>query len=204
MKKILCFGDSNVYGFNPNTMGRYDENSRWTSILAKNLGDNFEILEAGGNNRTGFVDNVDGNNNTGYKILPKLLEHDFDYVILAIGINDTQTQYDFSLEDIKNGLSTMISLVKNKLPNAKIIVISPSKIGESILKHKFFSTIFDITSIEKSNQIPKIYQEVAKEFEVNFVDLNQIVTPSIIDGLHYEIKEHKKLAKCLQNLIFEI
>ncbi len=33
MKNILCFGDSNTYGYNPENGGRYDDASRWTGIL---------------------------------------------------------------------------------------------------------------------------------------------------------------------------
>ena len=59
-KRILCFGDSNTYGFIPENGLRYDENTRWTGILKKISGDEFQIIEAGGNNRTGFTDSVDG------------------------------------------------------------------------------------------------------------------------------------------------
>ena len=33
--KIICYGDSNTYGFDPRigTSGRHDKNDRWTGIL---------------------------------------------------------------------------------------------------------------------------------------------------------------------------
>lgn len=51
-KNILCFGDSNTWGLNPITGKRFDENTRWTSLLAKNLGCDFTVIEAGQPNRT--------------------------------------------------------------------------------------------------------------------------------------------------------
>mgnify|MGYP000817512393 CR=1 FL=1 len=33
MKTILCFGDSNTYGYQPETKKRYDETTRWTCLL---------------------------------------------------------------------------------------------------------------------------------------------------------------------------
>ena len=30
---ILCFGDSNTWGYKPDKSGRYDENIRWTGLL---------------------------------------------------------------------------------------------------------------------------------------------------------------------------
>ena len=33
MKKIICYGDSNTFGYNPKDGSRFDENIRWTSDL---------------------------------------------------------------------------------------------------------------------------------------------------------------------------
>ena len=45
MKNILCFGDSNTFGFNPENGSRYDKNTRWTGILQFLCKDNFHIIE---------------------------------------------------------------------------------------------------------------------------------------------------------------
>ena len=95
MKNILCFGDSNTYGFNPENGSRYDTESRWTSILKQILNEN--VIEAGFNNRTSFSDNPCGIEQTGYKSLPKYLKKELDIVILSIGINDLQSQYQNNL-----------------------------------------------------------------------------------------------------------
>ena len=38
MKKILCYGDSNTFGYNPYDASRYNEHTRWTAILQNILG----------------------------------------------------------------------------------------------------------------------------------------------------------------------
>ena len=65
MKKILCYGDSNTFGYNPETGGRYDKNTRWSGILSYLLKENYEIIEEGMNNRTAFFKNPEG-----YGIVP--------------------------------------------------------------------------------------------------------------------------------------
>jgi lysophospholipase L1-like esterase len=35
--KILCYGDSNTWGYNPKDSSRFDESKRWTGILKKIL-----------------------------------------------------------------------------------------------------------------------------------------------------------------------
>lgn len=52
MKKIVCYGDSNTFGYNPKNGFRFDKNIRWTSVLQKNLGKEFEIINEGMCDRT--------------------------------------------------------------------------------------------------------------------------------------------------------
>ena len=44
---ILCFGDSNTYGYKPDGTGRFDTDTRWTSLLQKKLGADHRVIEEG-------------------------------------------------------------------------------------------------------------------------------------------------------------
>lgn len=46
MKHILCYGDSNTHGYIPGG-GRYDDDTRYTGILAKLLDSDYRIIEEG-------------------------------------------------------------------------------------------------------------------------------------------------------------
>lgn len=197
MKKILCFGDSNTFGYNPHNGKRYDENFRWTGILKNLCNKNYEIIEAGCNNRSAFSNNPDGVQFTGYKVLPEYLKEFYDTIIFAIGINDLQKFYNPTLEEFETGIENLIKKIRESLPKSNIIILSPSHITENILSSNF-RFMFNETSIEKSKQITPIYEKIANKYNCKFLDLNKIVTPSEIDGLHYEIEEHKKIA---QNII---
>ncbi len=52
MKRILCYGDSNTWGYDPLTTDRFDANTRWTRVLGKSLGGAYEVIEEGLNGRT--------------------------------------------------------------------------------------------------------------------------------------------------------
>ena len=200
MKKILCFGDSNTFGYNPNNGSRYNENSRWTGILKNLCKNNYEIIEAGCNNRTAFSNNPDGIQFTGYMILPEYLKKFYDIIILAIGINDLQKFYNPTLEEFETGIENIIKKIRENNPNCDIIILSPSHITENILNSNF-RFMFDQTSIRKSKQITTIYEKIANEYNCKFLDLNKIVIPSEIDGLHYEVEEHKKIAQSIITLL---
>ena len=49
---ILCYGDSNTYGYIPVTAGRYDESTRWPGVLRGLLGEGHLVIEEGLNGRT--------------------------------------------------------------------------------------------------------------------------------------------------------
>lgn len=184
MKKILCFGDSNTYGYIPSTGGRYDKNTRWTGVLQTLCKNNYEIIEAGENNRNALIDSP--------KILPEYMKINPDTVILAIGINDTQKFFN---TDIKNTLEKLVDIV---LP-IPTIILAPPILNKSILKHPIFSTMFDENSIEQSKKLPEIYFQVARAKGCEFLNLN--LQPSKIDGLHYGAEQHKIIAKSIYQML---
>ena len=203
MKKILCFGDSNTYGYIPNNGARYDKNTRWTGVLSLLSHGKFEIIEDGCNNRTAFAENPTGKIFTGYEILPELLTGDFDAVVLAIGINDTQFLYNLSSIEIASGVEKLINIVKVKSPQAKIILVAPSILTDDVLNGNF-ACLFDRTSIEKSRQLPLLYQKIAEKQNIEFLDLNSVAKTSSLDGLHYAPEQHLKIAQAIFTILSEL
>ena len=49
MTTILCYGDSNTYGYNPVNGLRYPKDVRWTGVLQKMLGEEYVVIEEGCN-----------------------------------------------------------------------------------------------------------------------------------------------------------
>ena len=203
MKKILCFGDSNTYGYIPNNGARYDKNTRWTGILSLLSHGKFKIIEGGCNNRTAFAANPAGKIFTGYEILPELLTDDFDAVVLAIGINDTQFLFDTVIEDFTTGIENLINIVQAKCPQAKIILVAPSILTDDVLNGNF-ACLFDRTSIEKSRQLPLLYQKIAEKQNIEFLDLNSVAKTSSLDGLHYAPEQHLKIAQVIFTILSEL
>ncbi len=199
MKKILCFGDSNTYGFIPNSGKRYDKNTRWTGILQTLCGQEYEIIEAGCNNRTAFCDNPAGEMFTGYKILPVYLNQKPDIIILSIGINDLQFAYNPTLEKFYEGITGLVEMAKSS--GAQIILTAPPVLTNDVLKG-YFACLFDKTSIEKSQKIGEIFKRIAQEKDCKFINLNESAKVSPQDGLHFDPKEHKKIANTILNFLY--
>lgn len=190
MKKILCFGDSNTYGFNPENFNRYQENERWSGILKTK----YNIIECGCNNRT-IYNNKDELNSL--QILSKYIKEDLTHIILQAGINDLQYQYNADLNIFEHKLKELIKLIK---PNIKIILICPNSINECIL-NSYFVQLFNKESIKKSEKLNKIYEKISNRYNCIYINLNDIATTSKIDGLHYDIENHIKIAKYIENIL---
>ena len=203
MKKIVCYGDSNTFGFNTADGSRFDEKTRWTCVLQNILGDEYKIINEGMCDRTGFVNNPKGSVYSAQQHFPEMLSQtgNIDILILAVGTNDLQFQYDIKLSDVEKGLETLLNLAQEKAK--KIIIIPPVVLNETVLKG-FFSFQFNETSIAKSQEMEEIYKKIANKYNCYYFDINEITPPSDIDGLHYDEKSHKIIAENLSKFIKNI
>lgn len=202
MKNILCFGDSNTYGYIPGSGKRYSVDIRWTSLLSRMLGTDFNVIEAGCNNRTFIAESLDGDKQTGYKYIHKYFSQNIDMIILALGINDVQKVYNLTLDEIERRIKDIIKIIRVNA-HSEIILFSPPILSSKILDGHF-SVLFDKTSVEKSKELPSMYLSVANKTDCHFFDVNNIISVSSVDGLHYESKEHKFLAESLYKMILDI
>lgn len=202
MKKIICYGDSNTFGFNPKDGSRYDKNVRWTGLLSGILGSDYEVKEEGCNNRTAFFENPDGLIQSGQSYLAHCLEkyQDFDIFILALGTNDLQKFYDINEQIVIEGLKNHIPKITACNPNARIVLVSPVLLSETVLSGAF-SHQFNEKSIKASIWIQNIYKNFADKNGLEIVDLNKVIFPSSFDGLHFDPKEHKIIAEKLAEQI---
>lgn len=199
MKKILCFGDSNTYGFNPKNGSRFNEKIRWAGQIKEKLKNKFEIIEQGQNNRCGFTENIESIELSGGIAIEKYLKLSPDIVILVIGINDLQKIYKNDEKTIYEGLKSLILKIKS-YGISNIILLTPSILKENIL-NSFFNSLFDEVSIEKSKKLPDIYKKLSEELNVINIDLNKIAETSETDGLHYDEEGHKKIAEAVLNVL---
>lgn len=200
MKKIVCYGDSNTFGYNPKDASRFDENTRWTSILQDILKNEYEIINAGMCDRTGFVNNPNGFEFSAPQHFPDFISksENIDILILWIGTNDLQFQYDINVDEIQNGLEELIKLAKTK--SKKVVIILPVELDERILQG-YFRCQFDETSVEKSKIVGKFYKTLANIYGCEIFDVNEFVKPSDTDGLHYDKNSHKIIANKLADFI---
>ena len=121
MKRILCFGDSNTYGHNPATEGRFDETVRWTKQLSRILGEKYLVVEEGLNSRTAAITPEDEPYLNGLTYLsPCVRSHQpLDLVILMLGTNDMKTCFSMTPERIAEEIRSLIRCVREANETAR-------------------------------------------------------------------------------------
>lgn len=218
MKNILCFGDSNTWGFVPGAfdpktlyMKRYSIRERWPGLLRDILGEDFHIIEEGLNGRTTNVEYPDlsGRSGTSY-ILPCLYSHSpLDLVILNIGINDIKVIFDRSMMEISKGMAEIIDLIRSTSygpdmqGQPQILLLSPSALTHEGYVDQNNESAFK-GGMEKSLLFNDYYKKLALERDCHYVDLQSVVSYSKIDGLHYDKRGHAVVASIVASKINEI
>ena len=200
MKKNICYGDSNTFGFNSKNNSRYNENTRWTCLLQKKSGTEYEVINEGVCDRTGFVKNPRGYLFSGPEYFPELIAKTdkTDILILWIGTNDLQSQYDIKISDIEKGLENLIKTAQSKVKN--IIVIPPVLFTQKVLEGTF-KLMFNQSSVDKSENTVNIFKNISDKYNCLYFDINKFVHPYDIDGIHYDENSHKIIAEKLADFI---
>ena len=95
MKTILCFGDSNTWGYNPENRQRFGPEERWSGILRNSLGEDYRAIEEGLNGRTTLWDDpIEGFKNGLDYLMPCLESHKpFDLITIMLGTNDLKCRF---------------------------------------------------------------------------------------------------------------
>ncbi len=209
MKTVLCYGDSNTYGFNPSNGMRYPRDVRWTGRLQTLLGEEYTVIEEGCNGRTTiFDDPLEGWKNGLDYLRPCLNSHKpVDIVIMMLGSNDLKEIFHASPEEIAEGAGVLVRDIIDFTQNKqgfvpKIILVSPPEIGEGITHSAFYGNFLE-NAIERSRGFAACYKAVAEKNGCIYVNAAAYIQPSTVDSLHLSPEGHKKLAEVLQKTVLQ-
>jgi len=208
MKNILCFGDSNTWGYTPLSGARYSINERWPRVLQANLGDKYHIIEEGLCGRTIASHMQDRPQRSGQELLPSLLESHspLDLVIVMLGTNDLQHCFNLSAEEIASNIKSFCLMIKNNEficqhnPETKILLISPTHLAELPIEDK---DSFKGGQL-KSKKLAKYYSQVATELNIEFLDADHFVKTTNIDGIHWNKEQHNSFGGIISKTVEEI
>jgi lysophospholipase L1-like esterase len=213
MKTVLCFGDSNTWGYD--ALGtqaagypvRHGPAVRWTGVLGGLLGPEFRVVEEGQNGRTTvFEDPLAAASRNGRVALPMLLESQkpIDLVIVMLGTNDLKTHLGCPAADIANGVALLGKMVltsdagpANKAP--RLLLVCPAAIGNLDHMPELASRLDG--AYGKSRQLPGLIRTQAGALGAAFLNAQEHTRPCKEDGIHLDAASHAALGTALADAV---
>jgi len=225
MKTVLCYGDSNTWGYNPRG-GRYDHSIRWPTVMAsllngENAGKNgivpgmpgsadpaYWVVEEGLNGRTTCKeDPVEGDRNGLRQLMPILNSHrPLDLVIVMLGTNDLKRRFTPSPYEVSQGAQLVAEAVLASKSGPgdgqpKTLLVCPVPISKAVA----FAQVLASDALEISRKLAPYYRACAAECGAAFFDAGTVISAcSPADGLHWEAEDHRNFAKAMAAQVREL
>lgn len=189
---ILCYGDSNTWGYIPNINGyskdaiirHYDEKDCWWYSLKNH---NKLIVNGLCGRCIAHENRWLKNRNASATINSEISQYtNLDLIILQLGTNDCKSEYEDSPDVITKNLDMLLKIIQKHIC-VKIMIISPSKIIENNkITQKYYKG-----AQSKTIQLDSCYKRLAKQRDFLFISgLNLDVGE---DGEHLTKLGHKQL-----------
>ncbi|MGA2545523.1 MAG: SGNH/GDSL hydrolase family protein [Rectinemataceae bacterium] len=209
MGVILCYGDSNTWGFDieswkaatPGGFVRFPPHIRWPGVLAAELGSAHRVIEEGLNGRTTVWDDpVEGEHKNGRRYLLACLESHapIDTVVLALGINDVKERFAATAADIASGAARLAGIIlgSDSGPGGRapaVLLLAPFPLGEGIRSSPFGEMFGWERGLEKSRLLAARFEAEARALGIDFLDAGKIVQAHHFDSLHLSARSHREL-----------
>ncbi len=193
-RKIVCFGDSNTYGYDPRGfLGmRYATEARWTTILQKRLSAEYRVIEEGQNGR----------------MLPQLprdlyvLEQmvnglsDTDILVIMLGTNDLfLTDHPDAAVPVEK-MKRIIQWYKKTNAPYQLLIVGPVLISAQDVSLEMYH--------QQNIQMNDGYQALCNEYAIFYVDAGTWNIPLAYDGVHFLEEGHRLFAEEMEKVIREI
>ena len=206
---ILCFGDSNTWGYDAVTEGRFPKEKRWPTLLQENLGVQYEVTPDGMNGRCTIFCNPGFDYTCGLDTLPAELaaNHPVDMIIFMLGTNDCifSDFYEINEETVAYGMEKVIEKVEEKSEEIqgfepKMLIVVPGalrKPDEETTK----TVTFTESGREYSEKLAPLYEAIAKRHHCGFIDGTNLLEVSPLDCVHLTEQGHETLANLITDYL---
>jgi lysophospholipase L1-like esterase len=179
MRTVVCFGDSNTWGYVPGSDGeRYPRDVRWPGRLAAALAGEWDVIGEGLNGRTAAVESPveEGRSGVAY-LLPCLRSHKpLDAVVVYLGTNDVNLLRD---DLVARSVGRLVKLTQTSETGVgggapAVLVVCPPPF--------------------EGHELGPFYAEVCADAGCDLLDLDGVASYSAHDTEHLDEAGHAAVA----------
>lgn len=206
-KRIVCFGDSNTWGYNADTGGRFGEEVRWTSRLQKLLGEEWEVISEGLSGRTAVCEDplFEGLNGMTY-LHPCLMSHSpVELCIIMLGTNDTKERLSLTGMNIAQGITRLAVKARSVRAGAdgsgvNVMVVCPPSIGKKYADSEIAQSMGKGCD-RKSKELSRHLETLLGMEGIPFFDSGNRIGMNNSDCMHLDSKGHHEMALAIAGLV---
>jgi lysophospholipase L1-like esterase len=208
---VLCYGDSNTWGYEASTQERLGRWNRWPGVLQRELGDDVHVIEEGQNGRTTVFDIPFEANRNGLTFLPVALQTHapLDAVVIDLATNDLflpgVNAYHAAHGAMKLAEVALTSELgpEGRAPAVLVVVPPPfAQLGAWDLNES-------PDAGRESERLSQAFRAAAVQyaedgFDIPLLDLREHVSSSPVDGIHFEADGHRAIGLAVAGRMREL
>lgn len=194
---VICFGDSNTWGFDPSTGKRYPADGRWVDILAELTG--WDTVNVGMNGRQ--IPHTDAELAELTALLDNAAAGQYQAPVelwILLGANDIQSNYGFTAEDVCARMKKLLlellwhEAVMNGTVSLRVLGPAQTKVGPWSDEHM-------VEELRRAGGL--LYKLMCRELNIAYTDLGTTDIELAEDGDHFTPAGHKAVAELLAGLL---
>jgi lysophospholipase L1-like esterase len=202
---VVCYGDSNTWGYDPATTDRFPRDVRWPGVVARDLASTAHVVEEGLCGRTTVWDSPfsPGRNGRTY-LVPCLASHaPVDVVVVMLGTNDLKSVFRLGAPEIASGAAAVAETALTSCAGPgggppRVLLVSPPRLGPA-------TDISDLWGLgearETSARLTAPYRTAAELLGCAFLDADPLVSMDPADGVHLDAGGHAVLGGAIASAV---
>ena len=186
MKRVICFGDSNTFGYDPRSYlgSQYPADVCWTGLL-KGMG--WEVVNCGQNGlriprESQFPAIIDLLCRSGAA----------DVVAVMLGGNDLLN--GMSAEETAARMEALLRFMKEHKGDVVLLLIAPPPL-------RFGDWVQTRELIDESKRLGGLYRQLAGKLDIALADAGDWDVSLTFDGVHFSPEGHAAFAKGLAQVL---
>ena len=194
---IICYGDSNTYGYDPCTLmaDQYPEPNRWTGILESET--EWKIENHGICGRC--IPHTGSQIRFACEQLKDWQDKDAPvWMWIMLGTNDLLQEQQFTAKDTAQRMETFLKklMAEPAVSSGKITLylIAPARM-------EYGAWVDEERLYQESRQLGEEYKKVAERLGIGFTGAGKWDIPVVYDGVHFSEKGHHIFAQNIQEEI---